>query len=180
MKCNRTWMDLYVKKNTFKIDTCIILLWRTAICSWYTIDVFKWQGKGLETYPICDEPLSISTQCRAASLRPRNLSEITLFISPFLCVIRRPIRYCFCTVRYSADWHSCNMNFTSCLQSSDLSFGDNGGSRFDSPESNKLWNLRVSLIARLGLTSHHWLNFCVIVTRGLREGGGGGYFLVTG
>ena len=70
------------------------------------------------------------------------------------------------------------MNFTSCLQSSDLSFGDNGGSRFDSPESNKLWNLRVSLITRLVLTSDHRLNFCVIVTRGL--GGGGGYFLVTG
>ena len=61
------------------------------------------------------------------------------------------------------------MNFTSCLQSSDLSFGDSLGSRFDSPESNKLWNLRVSLFARLVLTGHHWLYFCVIASGKLKE-----------
>ena len=33
--------------------------------------------------------------------------------------------------------------FYLCFQSSDLSFGFVGGSRFDSPEGSKLWNSRV-------------------------------------
>ena len=103
----------------------------------------------------------------APSQKP--LRNHPFYITVFICDQKPyPILFLYCSVQCR---HSCNMNFTSCLQSSDLSFGDNGGSRFDSPESNKLWNLRVSLIARLVLTSHHWLNFCVIVTRGL--GGGG-------
>lgn len=100
------------------------------------------------------------------ALLQKPLQNHPFCITVFMCDQKPyPIWFLYCSVQ------CCNMNFPSCLQSSDLSFGDSGGSRFDSPESNKLWNLRVSPIAPLVLTRHHWLYFCVIASRNWKNYG---------